>query len=59
MEIYGVSLHIQSECGKTRTRKTPNIDTFHAVTMFGNILYHAVIACSYFKEKEINKAIIS
>ena len=22
---------IQSECGKIRTRKTPNMDTFHAV----------------------------
>ena len=24
-------LHIQSTCGKIRTRKTPNTDTFHAV----------------------------
>ena len=29
---YGVSLRIQSECGKTRTRITPNTDTFHAVS---------------------------
>ena len=28
---YGVSLCIQSECGKMRTRMTPNKDTFHAV----------------------------
>ena len=29
---YGVSLRIQSECGKMRTRITPNnTDTFHAV----------------------------
>ena len=28
----GVSLGIQSECGKIRTRKTPDTDTFHAVT---------------------------
>ena len=28
---YGVYLRIQSKCGKIRTRKTPNIDTFHAV----------------------------
>ena len=27
----GVSLHIQSECRKMRTRRTPNTDTFHAV----------------------------
>ena len=26
-----VSLHIQSECGKMRTRITPSTDTFHAV----------------------------
>ena len=30
-ERYGVSLHIQSEYGKMRTRITPNMDTFHAV----------------------------
>ena len=32
MERYSVSLHIHSECGKIRTRKTPNTDTFHAVS---------------------------
>ena len=26
------SFRIQSKCGKIRTRKTPNTDTFHAVT---------------------------
>ena len=26
-----VSLRIQSECGKTRTRTTPNMDLYHAV----------------------------
>ena len=31
-EGYGVSLLIQLKCGKIRTRKTPNTDTFHAVT---------------------------
>ena len=30
-ERYGVSLRIQSECEKIRTRITPNTDTFHAV----------------------------
>ena len=30
-ERYGISLCIQSECGKSQTRKTPNADTFHAV----------------------------
>ena len=28
---YGGILRIQSECGKIRTRKTPNTDTFHVV----------------------------
>ena len=28
---YFVSLCIQSECGKLRTRKSPNTDTFHTV----------------------------
>ena len=30
-EKYGVSLHIQSECWKIQTRKSPSTDTFHAV----------------------------
>ena len=30
-EIYKVNLRTQLECGKIRTRKTPNTVTFHAV----------------------------
>ena len=30
-EIYSVNLRIPSECGKIRTRKTPNTDTYDAV----------------------------
>ena len=30
-ERYGVSLRIQSKCGKIRTRKTPNTNIFHEV----------------------------
>ena len=30
-ERYFISLHIQSEYGKMRTRTTPNTDTFHAM----------------------------
>ena len=30
--IRRVSLRIQSECGKLRTRKAPNMNTFYAVT---------------------------
>ena len=40
-ERYGVSLRIQSECGKMRTRITPNMDTFHAVTY---VLHTAIIS---------------
>ena len=31
-EIYELNLRIQSEYRKIRTRKTPNTDTFYAVT---------------------------
>ena len=34
---YGVSLRIQSEYRNTRTRKTPYLDTFHAVNGIVNI----------------------
>ena len=30
-ERYSVSLHSQSECGKIRSRISPNMDTFQAV----------------------------
>ena len=30
-ETYGVSLRIQSECGKMRARIAPHVDIFHAV----------------------------
>ena len=30
-DIYGVNLCVQSKYGKIRTRKTPYLDTFHAV----------------------------
>ena len=33
-EKYAVSLRVQSECGKIRTRKTPNTDIFHAVSLY-------------------------
>ena len=33
-ERYGVSLCIQSKCGKIRTRNTPNRDIFHAMLHF-------------------------
>ena len=36
MERYSVSLRIQSECGKMRTKITPNTDTFYEVNT-GNV----------------------
>ena len=34
-------LHIQSECGKIRTRKIANRDTFHAVTVCSITCFYA------------------
>ena len=47
MDRYSVSLRIQSECRKMRTRITPNTDTFHAVisqfiTKFIHPIYQAI-----------------
>ena len=43
-EKYFVSLRTQSKCGKIRTRKTPNTDTFYTVkvlnTTLVNLNYH-------------------
>ena len=39
-----ISLHIQSEWGKMRARKTPNRDTFHALYRFTSLtLYPTVL----------------
>ena len=38
---HGVSLRIQSECGKIRTRITPNTETFHAVLII-------IFFCTYY-----------
>ena len=45
-ERYSVSFRIQSECVKIQTRKTPNMDTFHAVLISGGIF----ASCSKFIE---------
>ena len=37
-ERYGLSLQIQSECGKIWTRKTPNRDTSHPMIVLDNLL---------------------
>ena len=37
---YGVSLHIQSKCGKMRARKIPNMDNFYVVELcLSNLFY--------------------
>ena len=45
---YGeiLSFRIQSECGKMRTRVTPNMDTFYAVTIF--VLIFIINIISFF-----------
>ena len=37
-ERYSVSLHIQSKCGKIRTKKTPNTNTFYTVFFIIDII---------------------
>ena len=39
-ERYGVSLRIQSECGKMRTRTISNMNTFYAVLQMEKIQKH-------------------
>ena len=62
-ERYSVSLHIQSKCGKMRTRITLNTDTFHAVivcviirsiaiTIIINIVNH-MKTCTYVLHSKI------
>ena len=41
-ERYSVSLRIQSECGKIRTRITPNTGTFHTVRVTEMILFASI-----------------
>ena len=38
MDRHGVSLRIQTECSKIRTRKTPNTDTFQGVQVLLRLL---------------------
>ena len=46
-----VSLCIQSECGKTQTRKTPSTDTFHAVLIL-------IIAITLIYKRKVNNKTI-
>ena len=53
-ERYGISLRIQSECGKIQTRKTPNTDTFHAELSMSSSLIFGVVS-----SKKLAKSISS
>ena len=45
---YGdVNLRIQFKCGKIRTRKTPNMDTFYAMLILNLCLIPNRVACRY------------
>ena len=46
-ERYQVSLRMQSECEKIRTRITPNTDTFHAVYFFWGVSSSRIDNCSF------------
>ena len=48
-ERYSVSLRIQSECGKIRTRITPNTDTFYVVRVACYILQIFYLITGLFK----------
>ena len=48
-ERYGVSLRIQSDCGKMRTRITPNTNTFHSVLIMKVFLSAKVISELYIR----------
>ena len=51
-ERYGVSLRVQSKCGKIRTRVTANVDTFYVVL---NSCQSPIYICkhlTYLKEKQ-------
>ena len=50
LERYGVSVHIQAECWKIWTRKSPNTDSFHAVSFYlKNFFYNQLFCQNKFK----------
>ena len=55
-EVYVANLRIQSECGKIRTRKTPNKAIFYVVAVFVFFLYTITDSLSqYFKRQFLTK----
>ena len=54
---YGVSLRIQSKCGKMRARITPNTDTFHVVNRVALISEYFPLKCMKFNTIDKNVTI--
>ena len=65
-EKHGISLCIQSECGKMLTRITPDTDTFNAVILvqttyfrlpshFGGIIFNCFFQCGFLRLKSFKK----
>ena len=55
LSLDKVSHRIQSECGKIRTKKTPNTDTFHAVLMTSDTFFERLWFCWIFGNGEYKK----
>ena len=53
-----LSFRIQCECGKIRTRETPNTDTFHAVTRILNYRDHPSLTLIWENVSFVNSLII-
>ena len=59
MSIFGVfQVRIQSECGKIRTRKSPNTDTFHGVISILKYRDHLSIKLIWENVSLVNSLII-
>ena len=54
-----LSFRIQCECGKIRTRETPNTDTFHAVTRILNYRDHPSLKLIWENVSFVNSLIIT
>ena len=54
-ERFGVSVRIQSECGKIRTRITPNMDTFHVGSVFSLNFEVKLISVAFSINKKGNR----
>ena len=54
-EKYSISLRIQSECGKMRTRITPNKETFHAVKNRNTCFMTHSLECALLLDDNVHK----